>query len=262
MKWWLLLQCLLLKAAGLILLWRTDLDALGVCLFFAGGFWVVAHMLIPGWQGMCDVVRSFRPTGKEVWLTIDDGPDPVDTPQLLELLDRYEAKATFFMIGRRAARNPELVKEVLRRGHSIGCHTHTHPTCDFWYAGRKRVAHELDRALSVLNQPGRVVRLYRSPVGIKNFFLAGGLKRRGLVCVAWTVRSGDGVGKNPDAIVAHSLKNVRPGAILLMHEGPDVAPEVRVRAIERVLEGLRTQGYRCILPSVERLSRRRTERVA
>lgn len=223
---------------------------LGSLVFFTGGGIVLAHIFMPRAQGLCDVVTDFVTDQKEVWLTIDDGPDAQDTPAILDLLKVHGAKATFFMIGERAARYPDIVEQVIAAGHSIGTHTHTHPMRTYWIAGRRRVCQELDHSLAVLNRPNQAVALYRSPVGFKNFFLRRALLERGLQCVAWTIRSGDGLGKDPAAIVARVERELRPGAILLMHEGGTVAPKVRVEAIRGVLEMLKREGYRCVLPDV------------
>lgn len=156
--------------------WSFGLDIHGVdfawmgVFFGGGGSIVVAHIFLPRAQGLCDVVTRFETNEKEVWLTVDDGPDPDDTPRILEALDAMSAKATFFMIGERAARYPELVEAVLASGHSIGTHTQTHPMKGYWMAGRTRVSRELDDSVATLSASGVDVRLYRSPVGIKNFF--------------------------------------------------------------------------------------------
>ncbi|CAA6677534.1 MULTISPECIES: polysaccharide deacetylase family protein [unclassified Lentimonas] len=250
MNAWLTLQCTLLKVLGLLVVIGTEYTLLGWLIFFGGGGVVLAHIFLPRAQGLCDVVTGFHPEGREVWLTIDDGPDPEDTPALLEALAEHGAKATFFMIGERAAKHPELVKAVLAGGHTVGSHTHTHPLRDFWMAGPRRVARELDDSCAVLNAKGADVQLYRSPVGFKNLFLRRALRERQLRCVAWTIRSGDCLGKDSSAIVARVERELRPGAILLMHEGVSVAPKVRVEAIRGVLALLKREGYRCRLPDV------------
>jgi peptidoglycan/xylan/chitin deacetylase (PgdA/CDA1 family) len=119
---------------------------------------------------------------------------------------------------------------------------------DFWSAGRRRVARELDDSLQALQAAGAEVRLYRSPVGIKNIFLQSTLQARGLRCVAWTVRSGDGTGKCLETIVSRVLVQARAGSIILMHEGESVAEAVRVEALEAVLRGLHARGFQCVLP--------------
>ncbi|HEV8421842.1 MAG TPA: polysaccharide deacetylase family protein, partial [Chthoniobacterales bacterium] len=78
------------------------------------------------WWG--PVVTGFVPNGKELWLTIDDGPQPRDTPALLDLLEEHQARATFFVKGRRAEQYPELIREIVRRGHGVGNHTYHHPS--------------------------------------------------------------------------------------------------------------------------------------
>ncbi|GHB93821.1 acetylxylan esterase [Cerasicoccus arenae] len=231
----------------------TDYTLLGWMVFLGGGTIMVLQLIVPNWQGACDVVTNFLPAGKSVWLTIDDGPDPEDTPRLLELLAAHQAKATFFLIGQRAEQYPELVDAIRASGHEIGCHTYTHPTRTFWLAGRCKTRRELDCALPHIERERGEVTLYRSPVGIKSIFLRGLLQQRGLRCVGWTIRSGDGLGQDPDVIVHRVVNNVRPGAIILMHEGYRVASAVRIVAIQRVLESLTRDGYDFIQPTTDQL---------
>jgi peptidoglycan-N-acetylglucosamine deacetylase len=250
MKGWLIATVLMLKCAGLTLVLAMDLNLAGATVFMAGSFLLLWHHLYPRAQGLCDVVQDFIPAGREVWLTIDDGPDDSDTPQILDLLDQFDAKATFFMIGSKAAKRPDLVREVVARGHELGCHTFTHPLVDFWYAGRARVRRELDDSLQVLNRAGAKVRFFRPPAGIRNIFLRRCLIERNLTCIAWTIRSGDGTSKSLERVVGNVLFSVRPGAIILMHEGATVASAVRVEAIRRVLQGLQERGYACVVPKL------------
>lgn len=248
MKWWLTLQCALLKLIGLVVLIGTEYTLQGWLFFFSGGGVVLAHILLPRAQGLCDVVTAFRPEGKEVWLTLDDGPDAQDTPAILKVLAAHGARATFFMIGERAAAHPELVDQVLAEGHRIGSHTQTHPLATFWASGRGRVQRELDDSLEVLSRENAAVSLYRSPVGIKNLFLRRALAERGLDCVAWTIRSGDALSHSVDAVLRRVERELRPGAILLMHESDRMDASVRVAAICGVLETLDAKGYRCVVP--------------
>src|SRR5690606_28017045 len=136
---------------------------------------------------------------------------PADTPEILDLLDQHGARATFFVIGDRVAQWPYLVSEILRRGHEIGHHTHTHPTGTFWFASRSRVHRELDEALAVLSPAGARPARFRSPVGIKNVFLASALRKRRLYCVGWTIRSGDCLGRSPEDVVVRVMRRVRAG---------------------------------------------------
>jgi peptidoglycan-N-acetylglucosamine deacetylase len=242
----------LLGKVAAVLLWRPAPWAAAVC-FFGPDLWLLHGILRPSSQMLARVFTRFVPEGAEVFLTIDDGPDPEDTPRLLDLLDRHRARAAFFLIGARAGRHPELVAEIVRRGHVVGHHTHTHPTGTFWYASAARVRAELDGATAVFRRAGAEPGWFRSPVGIKNVFLRRELAARGLAYVGWNLRSHDCRGRDPARIADRALARARPGDIILMHEGDSVRPAVRVVAVARLLAGLEARGIRCIVPRGEQL---------
>lgn len=248
---------LLLNASGKLVavaLWLfTDRLGLGFACFFVPDLPLLYHLLVPGAQGLGRVFTRFETERRELWLTIDDGPDPDDTPRLLDLLDRHAARATFFVIGERAARHPELIAEILKRGHELGHHTHTHPLASFWCATRFRVRSELDRASAVLANAGAQPRWFRAPAGIKNLHLARALAARGLGCVAWTIRSGDCLARDPATVAAHVMRRLKPGMIVLVHEGRSVRPRVRVHAIALLLEACTARNFRCVLPASTQL---------
>ena len=221
--------------------------------FFLPDIPILYHIFVPAAQGLFPVFTHFEAGRPEIWLTIDDGPDENDTPRILDLLDRHHARATFFLVGARALRYPRLVAEILRRGHEVGHHTQTHPTAMFWCASAGRVRAELDDALRALGAAGAAPRWFRPPVGIKNVFLGGALRRRGLKCVGWSVRSLDSMSRDPERVAERVMKAVRPGSIVLMHEGPSLHEPVRVRAIELVLERLASRGIACVIPEGGRL---------
>jgi peptidoglycan/xylan/chitin deacetylase (PgdA/CDA1 family) len=122
-----------------------------------GGIWAIAgfcfHIIaiVPNNKLAGPIVTRFRTSRREVWLTIDDGPDPQDTPKILDLLSKYQAHATFFLIGKRAAQHPELVREIIRQGHTLGNHTFTHPVASFWMAHSSRLGREIDHCGEVLS---------------------------------------------------------------------------------------------------------------
>jgi peptidoglycan/xylan/chitin deacetylase (PgdA/CDA1 family) len=251
MSWGFLAFDLAAKAAAVVL-WRPAPWVSAIC-FFGPDFWLLHALLAPSSQVLVRTFTHFAPAGPEVCLTIDDGPDAADTPRLLDLLDRHGARAAFFLIGERAARHPELVAEIQRRGHAVANHTHTHPTGTFWYASAARVRAELDRASAALRAAGAEPRWFRPPVGIKNVHLRRELAARGLSCLGWSLRTHDCHGRDPARIADRALARVRPGGIILMHEGDSVPPSVRVAAIARLLEGLQARGLRCVIPREEQL---------
>ena len=243
---------LALKAAALTLALPGHwVAAAGV--FFGPDLWVLYNLFVPSAQGLCRNFTRFATGQPEVWLTLDDGPDPDDTPRILDLLDAHQARATFFLIGERAARHPELVRAIIRRGHEVGPPPHTHPAGTFWCAGPARLSAELDVARQVLQPLAPPLRWFRAPVGIKNFLLPRALATRGLQCVGWTIRSGDCLARHPETVLATVLRQLQPGAIILMHEGPSVPPALRVKALTLVLEALTARQFRCVLPAAAQL---------
>ncbi|MCF3651470.1 polysaccharide deacetylase family protein [Synoicihabitans lomoniglobus] len=238
---------LLTKLAGVVGWWVMP-PGVAAVLFFGPDFAVVYQLLVPSSQQLCQVVRRFETSRREIWLTIDDGPDSEDTPRILDLLDQHGARATFFMIGARAERYPGLVAEVVRRGHDVGCHTYSHPVGTFWCAGPRETERQIVDGLRALGAAAAAARTFRAPVGIKSLFLARVLERHDLRCVGWDVRAFDARARHPDPVAVRVLRRVRPGAIILMHEGPQMFPATRVNALALVLKGLRDQGYACVVP--------------
>jgi peptidoglycan/xylan/chitin deacetylase (PgdA/CDA1 family) len=236
------------KAAGVLLWARGGSPALAAAIFFGPDFLILYHIFAPSAQGICRVYTHFETEQPEIWLTIDDGPDEDDTPRILALLERHRARATFFLIGERAARHPGLVAEILRRGHEVGHHSHTHPVGTFWCATPRRLGAELDGGLAAYGLAGAHPRWFRAPVGIKNLFLSRALVERGLQCVGWSVRSLDSISRDPTAVVDRVMARVRPGSIVLMHEGAALDARVRVRALELLLIALSERRLACILP--------------
>ncbi len=245
-----LLIIAVLKVTGVALALGGGSLTWALILFFGPDVWLLYHVFVPGASGLARTFSCFGTERPEVWLTIDDGPDPDDTPRILDLLDRHDARATFFVIGHRAAQHRELVAEICRRGHEIGHHTHTHRTGTFWCASPARTRRELDAALPHLSLAGAArPSRFRPPVGIKNLFLGPALIERGLTCVAWNVRSFDSFSHDAEKTAARVLRQVRPGSIILMHEGPSLHASVRVTALARTLEQLAARGLRCVIPT-------------
>ena len=241
------------KITAVALWFFTTQSTTALLFFFGPDPFLLYAVFAPSAQGLGRVFTRFATDRREIWLTIDDGPDPDDTPKILDLLDRHHAKATFFVIGERAARWPELVREIVRRGHGIGHHTHTHPVATFWCASPHRLAAELDRTLATLHAVGVRPRWFRAPVGIKPPLLFRALAARDLRCVGWTVRSGDCRSRAPGEFVVATADRLRPGAIVLMHEGPSVRAAVRVAGLAQLLDAVAEKNFSCVLPRSDQL---------
>lgn len=170
---------------------------------------------------------------REVALTLDDGPDPQVTPVVLNLLDAYGAKVTFFCIGEQAARHPQLVREILARGHSVQNHTHRH-SHTFSFNGPERAAQEVDRSQDTLARlTGERPQFFRAPAGFRNMFLAPVLHERGLRLVSWTRRGFDTVRRDPADVLQRLTRRLAPGDILLLHDrGSALAPSGKPVVLE------------------------------
>lgn len=155
----------------------------------------------------------------EVALTIDDGPDPDVTPAVLDLLDAAGARATFFCIAERAERHPQLVREIVRRGHSVQNHTHGH-SHRFSLLGPRGFAREIEAAQRVLaGLTGEAPRFFRAPAGLRNPFLAPVLHRLGLTLASWTRRGYDTRERDPQRVLQRLTRGLAAGDILLLHDG-------------------------------------------
>ena len=180
-----------------------------------------------------------------VCLTIDDGPDPRTTPAVLDLLDEFEAKAVFFLLGDRAARHPELVREIARRGHVIGNHSQTHPAGKFWMLRPWELWAEVASCQETLRGIlGQAPVWFRPPVGHHNLFLAAILRTLGLKMMIWNCRGFDGVKRDVSSILRSIERRLRPAAIILLHEARPVSEEVLRGTLERVARG----GLSTVLP--------------
>lgn len=203
-----------------------------------------------GWYG--EVVCTLPPAAeKQVWLTIDDGPDEEDTPLLLSMLADYGVKATFFFIGEKAARHPELVREVIAQGHTVGNHTMTHPQYSFWACGPWKAKAEIHACQETISRAAGVSpQWFRAPAGFKNPFVQSVVARLGLRLACWSARGLDGVDADPVRVLERLKASIRPGGIILMHEartdaqGQRLAPQV----LGELLPWLKAQGYTCVLP--------------
>jgi peptidoglycan/xylan/chitin deacetylase (PgdA/CDA1 family) len=191
---------------------------------------------------------SLRPS-RTVALTFDDGPDPIVTPQLLDLLRDRDLRATFFVLMDRVDRYPELVRRMVAEGHEVALHADHHDRLTEIPARtvRARLIVARDRLERVTGQP---VRFFRPPFGAQSFATYLATRACGLEVVVWGPYAQDWVERPPEKVAAYGLKNLKGGDVLLLHDGlampvGEPLPTFdRVRAFALILDGMAACGLR------------------
>lgn len=199
--------------------------------------------------------RSSQLFGRSVWrgpgdrpalaLTFDDGPSE-STPELLELLDRHRARATFFQCGVNVTRLPQIARDVSSADHEIGNHSHSHPS--FYFRSRRYIYEELMRAQESIGEvTGFRPTLFRAPCGVRWPGLGQVQNRLGLLGVMWTVIGRDWSLPAP-RVFDRVLQAVRNGAIICLHDGRCLRPKPDIRAtveaVRRLLPEIQARGFR------------------
>jgi len=212
--------------------------AAGGALAFIGYAWA-PHLVTP----LC-VWRAPRAAGRRIALTFDDGPDPVFTPRVLDILAARGVRASFFLVGERAARAPATVRAIAAAGHEIGSHGWSHRS--LWLCGPARTDAEIARARATLGElSGRAPALFRPPWGMVNAAMFRALRRHQQRCVFWSIQP-EGLRPAPaDVQVARVLRRAHPGAIVDLHdaEGTREAPARLCEALPAMIDGLAAAGY-------------------
>lgn len=173
-------------------------------------------------------------------LTFDDGPDPVDSPAVLDILKEKKVRATFFVLGQAAHSNPILLKRLVAEGHEIGNHSFNHD-----YQQRRLVEEMKQTDREVFAATGNHTYFYRPPGGLISKNQLETIKKNGHIVALWSVDSKDWRNPGVNQIVKNVVKNVFPGAIILMHDGGYHRTQT-VKALGPIIDSLREQGYRLV----------------
>jgi len=215
----------------------------------AYGALVLVGVLVPRYEMFGDALSRGDPECGGVALTFDDGPHPETTRRVLELLAESSAKATFFVVGEKVAAHPDVVRDIVRAGHSLGVHGFHH---DRLYALRPPsvVAADIARAQDAIeNACGVRPRWFRPPIGQVSPRTAAGARRAGVEIVAWSVRSFDGFARrDPERAAERVLGGLAPGAIVLLHdaaEHDDFRP-VSLQILPRLLAALAAKNLKAL----------------
>jgi peptidoglycan-N-acetylglucosamine deacetylase len=239
--------CLLLVIGGL---WPWALALLGLShATLLAGIFVPSSNLFGRTYTRIPSPAGERP---RVWLTIDDGPDPRTTPEILDVLARFKASATFFVIGDKAKRHPELLERIISEGHQLANHSTSHPASTFWCLPPGRVQREVgetNRTIQALT--GNAPAWFRPPVGHQNPFLHPIAARHGLRIVTWSAAGWDGVSISFDSALERISRQLSSGSILVIHEGYDPEPRGYTPAalLDRLLERVEENGYETFVPT-------------
>ena len=182
----------------------------------------------------------------EIALTFDDGPDPRVTPRILDLLEARGARATFFCIAEKAARHPELCREIARRGHAVENHSHGHLR-RFAMLGLGGIRREVVGAQATLAQcAGRAPRFFRAPAGFRNPMLDPVLHENHLRLVSWTRRAFDTQSGDAALVARRLCEGLQAGDILLLHDGhcaiTAAGQPVVLAALPLVLDAIESRG--------------------
>jgi len=177
-----------------------------------------------------------------VALTFDDGPDARSTPALLDLLRELQLSAAFFAVGKRVAAERELAARIIREGHLLENHSFAHSnTTNFFTIPRLKT--ELAQAQAAIQEAtGTVPKLFRPPMGLSNPNVFHAARALGLKVVGWTARGFDTQVHDPERIVKRIVRQLQPGAIILLHDG-NIPAERLVVTVKLLLAKLQERGY-------------------
>lgn len=228
---------------------RVTLGALGAAGAAGGLAWYNGQSPTSQLYGrtICRVPEA----GKMIALTYDDGPSPRHTEEMMSVLERYGARGTFFLMGRWAEREPDLVRALADAGHALGNHTFTHPTMPLRSSGEIR--DELRRCREAVEGAGRGFSdfdggaLMRPPFGRRRPGTLRTMREEGYVPVLWSITCFDWRPRETGETISRRALKARGGDIILLHDGshrePDGDRAASVAATEETLRRLTAEGY-------------------
>lgn len=196
-----------------------------------------------GWNYYFNSLNKYlEESENRIAITFDDGPNLEFTPKVLELLKQYNAKATFFCIGKHIEAHPNLVKHILEEGHVIGNHTYSHSN-NFGVFSTQKVKAELEHTNTVFeNITGLKLRLYRPAFGVTNPNIKRAVEALRLQSIGWSKRSLDTTNRNQDVIYKRVTTDLKPGDVILLHD----TSQKTVDTLEQLLLFLQKQNLKSV----------------
>lgn len=206
-----------------------------VAILAIGAYWIRSQLYV---RTIC----KGDPDRKEIAITFDDGPDPGSTPEILKILQKYDAKVSFFLIGKNAEANEAIVRDIYNAGHTIGNHSYAHSNL-FPVQSVRSISEEIEKTSRILERiTSSKVKYFRPPFGVTNPRIYRGLQGSALKVIGWNLRSLDTSIRDPDSIVQRISKRLKAGDIILLHDSTDHIAGI----LEQVLNISREKGLKCV----------------
>ncbi|WP_053954687.1 polysaccharide deacetylase family protein [Inediibacterium massiliense] len=193
-------------------------------------------------------IKVLNTSLKKIALTFDDGPDPIYTEMILDILKKNNVKATFFLVADKALKNKEIVERMIQEGHGIGLHSLCHKSA--WLSFPWQTAKDFEKSIKIFNELRYNIRLFRPPWGTFNLVVPYYAKKYDLKVVLWSIEAKDW-SKNTtvDQIKERIYKKVKSGDIIVLHDsnGAKGAPKRTIDALEELIPNLIEEGYEFVL---------------
>lgn len=257
---------LLAAAAGVDLLFPAEHGilralagaALLLLLSFTSGYYYEYHI-----RRQVEGLVRHGPAEMKVALTFDDGPNPVYTPMILDVLRKRNVRATFFLVGKHVEKYPEVARRIVQEGHEVGSHSYLHR--DLVPSTRNMVLSELERAEKAFyNVHGFKPGLFRPPRGLYSEAVRRLIEQRGYQLVLWSISGMDWSGASPEKIARRVVSRINPGAIILLHDSGALLKSEggsrinTVKATELIIDRLLEMGFEFVTVT-ELISQERQE---
>lgn len=180
-------------------------------------------------------------TENKIAITFDDGPH-LFTESVLEVLNRYSAKASFFVIGKNIENRPDIVQRIVDEGHAIGNHSYSHHKF-FSLFNTKTIADEIEKTNELIkNTTGKATDYFRPPYGVTNPAIAAAVRTTQMKVIGWNSRSFDTATNKPKKVIKRIVSQLKPGSVILLHDNREQTAQI----LEAILLHVKEKKYKCV----------------